>query len=150
MLHGNKIHDVEIQSLEIFSDERGSVKKMVSISTRYFEKFGEIYFSTVNPGIIKGWKRHSRITQLMCVARGMVKIVIVDLRQDSPTIDCTQTLEFGDDNYVLLKIPPGVWYSFSSLVNQPSIIANCISEPHDPRESETIELTSDRIPYKWN
>ena len=48
------IEGVRITPLKTFSDERGSVKKMMSCVDPIFKKFGEVYFSVILPGKIKG------------------------------------------------------------------------------------------------
>ena len=50
------IDGLKIIPLKKYQDERGMVLKMLSIKSKYYEKFGEIYFSYTKPGIIKGWK----------------------------------------------------------------------------------------------
>jgi dTDP-4-dehydrorhamnose 3,5-epimerase-like enzyme len=41
---------------------RGSVMHMLRADAEHFQGFGEIYFSTVNPGAIKGWHIHREMT----------------------------------------------------------------------------------------
>ena len=47
------IQDVLIQPLRQIPDERGKIMHMLRVDDPYFEKFGEIYFSVVYPGIVK-------------------------------------------------------------------------------------------------
>ncbi len=64
-------------------------------------------------------------------------MVIYDDRADSVTKGQTVHLQIGRDNYVLVRIPTGVWYGFKCLSPGPALIANCTDLPHDPGESET-------------
>lgn len=143
------ISDVEIVPLKIIKDHRGAVMHMLKAPLDSKLEFGEIYFSVVNSGIVKGWKRHKVIHQNMVVPEGMIRLVIYDDRQESKTYGNIQTIDFGTENYVLVKLPPMIWYSFSSIAKNHSIIANCISEPHSAEEGEILPLETDKIPYKW-
>ena len=53
------IEGVFIKPLKVFSDEKGRVMHMLRSDDDLFKKFGEVYFSIVNPSVIKGWKKHS-------------------------------------------------------------------------------------------
>ncbi len=145
----NNIEGVEIFPLKIIRDERGAVMHILRSDQPHSTKFGEIYCSLVNPGVVKGWKRHNEIVQSMCVPEGMIKIVIYDDRPSSSTRGKIKIIEFGIDNYVLVRLPPMVWYSFKAISAGHAIIVNYVSLPHDPTESEIIPLGSDKIPFTW-
>src|SRR5262249_59041223 len=55
------IDGVVVQSLRRIADERGSVLHMLKAGDAWFPGFGEIYFSTVYPGVVKGWHLHQRM-----------------------------------------------------------------------------------------
>ena len=55
------IDDVKITPLKQITDRRGKIMHMLRNDSSIFEKFGEIYFSTVNPGFI--------MFQAFCIAR---------------------------------------------------------------------------------
>jgi len=143
------IEGVLIEPLEVFSDKRGKVMHMMRSDAPYFKRFGEVYFSTLNPGIIKGWKKHSKMTQHFAVPVGTAKIVLYDERKSSISKGEIQEVILGLENYFLLRIPQGVWYSFKALNNSYAMVANCTDIPHDPNESVSIGIFDIRIPYKW-
>jgi len=145
-----QIKGVAIQPLKVIEDERGAVLHMLRADSPLFAGFGEIYFSQVNPGVIKGWKRHTRMTQRYAVPVGKVKVVIYDDRKGSPTEGLTLEYLLGrPDDYKLLIIPPMVWYGFQGLSEAPSIICNCSDIPHDPGESEQMDVNAQLINYAW-
>jgi len=84
------IDGVLIKPLKVFADSRGKVMHMLRCDDEIFRKFGEIYFSVVNPGVIKGWKRHQKVNQLFAVPSGNILLVIYDDRGQSPTKGTTQ------------------------------------------------------------
>jgi dTDP-4-dehydrorhamnose 3,5-epimerase len=148
-INQNQIAGIETFPLKMIKDERGAVMHMLRSTDPYFTKFGELYFSLINSGQVKGWKKHKAITQHMVVPEGMVQFVFYDDRENSPSRGKLQSIEFGVENYLLLKIPPGLWYSFKAISKTHALIANCTTAPHDPLESEVLPLENDKIPYSW-
>ena len=80
------IHDVKITPLKILSDNRGKVMHMLRKDSSIFEKFGEIYFSTIYKDLVKGWHLHKESTLNYVCVKGRVRLVLFDNRQESNTI----------------------------------------------------------------
>jgi dTDP-4-dehydrorhamnose 3,5-epimerase len=59
--------------LKIILSEDGSVMHSLKSSEKDFKGFGESYFSTVNNGAIKAWKRHKKMTLNLTVPVGIVR-----------------------------------------------------------------------------
>ena len=81
----SKIQDVVISPLRKIPDERGCIMHMLRSDAPHFERFGEVYFSTAYPGVIKGWHEHTMQVQNYAVISGMIKLVLYDNRETSPT-----------------------------------------------------------------
>ncbi|MFQ5667844.1 MAG: dTDP-4-dehydrorhamnose 3,5-epimerase family protein [Candidatus Binatia bacterium] len=145
---GLVIEGVALKPLAVIQDERGAVLHMLRADSPVFDRFGEVYFSEVQPGVVKGWKRHSRMTQRVAVPVGRIRFVIHDNRRASPTRGGFGEYELGrPDAYELLIVPPGVWYAFQAMGDKPALVANCPDLPHDPSEMQTIELSG--LDYDW-
>ncbi len=144
------IKGVEIHPLRQIPDERGKVMHMLRRDDPWFAEFGEIYFSIVYPGAIKGWHLHKRMTLNYAVPSGMIKLVLYDDREDSPTRGEVQEVFTGEDNYTLVTVPAGVWNGFKGIGLKPAIVANCATIPHDPDEIVRLEPFTERIPYTWD
>ncbi len=143
------IDGVIITPLSQFLDERGKVMHMLRCDSEVFQQFGEIYFSCVYPGAIKGWHIHKRMTLNYAVPHGNIKFVLYDDREDSPTRGELQEIFLGQDNYLLITVPPLVWNGFKGIGQEMAIVANCASIPHDPDEIERLDPFDKRIPYDW-
>lgn len=143
------INGVLVKPLSQIADERGKIMHMLRADEPHFEKFGEIYFSLVYPGVIKGWHLHQEMTLNYAVISGMIKLVLYDPRENSPTKGEVQELFVGEDNYVLVKIPPGIWNGFKGSGTKPAIVANCATIPHRPDEIERLDPFTRDIPYEW-
>ncbi len=143
------IKGIVVIPLKQICDERGKVMHMLRCDDQHFEKFGEIYFSVVYPGVIKGWHLHKKMTLNYAVVSGMIKLVLYDDRKKSPTKGEIMELFIGEDNYCLVKIPPMIWNGFKGIGTKPAIVANCATIPHDPEEIVRKNPFTNDIPYSW-
>ena len=143
------IEGINIKPLKQLSDERGKVMHMIRNDSKEFQGFGEIYFSCVYPGAIKGWRFHKRMILNYAVPHGKIKLVLFDDRPSSSTKGEIQEIFTGVDNYCLITIPPLVWNGFMGIGKEMAIVANCASIPHDPDEVERLDLSDPYIPYGW-
>jgi dTDP-4-dehydrorhamnose 3,5-epimerase len=143
------INGIFIKALKQIPDERGKIMHMLRADDPHFEKFGEIYFSVVNPGVVKGWHIHKKMTLNYAVVSGMIKLALYDPRPSSPTRGTVQEIFMGEENYVLVRIPPGIYNGFKGLGESPAIVANCATLPHDPEEIGRLDPFENEIPYDW-
>lgn len=143
------IDGVIVTPLRQIVDERGKVMHMLRRDSEVFREFGEIYFSTVHPGAIKGWHIHRIMTLNYAVPVGCIKFVLYDDRDGSPTRGEVQELFLGPDNYHLVTVPPRVWNGFKGVGPDTALVANCASIPHDPEEIDRRDPFDPSIPYDW-
>ena len=143
------IDGVKVIPLRQIHDERGKVMHMLKNSDEHFKQFGEIYFSTVFPGVVKAWHLHNEMTLHYAVPFGRIKLVLFDDRSDSPTNGAIDEIILGPENYMLVTVPPRVWNGFKGIDTQMSIVANCASIPHKSEEILRIDPEDPLIPYDW-
>jgi len=143
------IEGVEVFPLRRIQDERGMVMHMLRADAPHFRGFGEIYFSVIYPGVIKAWHLHSRMTINYAVVDGNIKLVLYDQRAESKSHGEIQEIVFGQINYQLVRVPPGVVNGFTAVGGERAIVANCAIFPHDPAEITRIDPFTPAIPYEW-
>ena len=143
------IDGVRITPLKQIGDERGKVMHMLRADSDVFTSFGEIYFSTVFPGAIKGWHVHKEMWLNYAVPHGRIKFVLYDDREGSPTNGELQEIFLGPDSYNLVTVPPLVWNGFKGIGTEMAIVANCASIPHRADEIDRMDPFDPRIPYDW-
>jgi dTDP-4-dehydrorhamnose 3,5-epimerase len=143
------IDGVQVVPLKRIPDERGTVMHMLRATDPHFSQFGEIYFSTIYPGVIKGWHRHEVMTLNYACVSGRIKLVLYDDREDSNTRGELMEIFLGSDHYALVQIPPFVWNGFKGMGDQMAIVANCSTHPHDPTKTQRLDPFDTRIPYDW-
>jgi len=144
------IHGVTINPLRQILDERGKIMHMLRSDAPGFHGFGEIYFSCVHPGAIKGWHIHREMVLNYAVPHGNIKFVLYDARAESPTHGEIQEVFMGPDNYCLVSVPPLVWNGFKGIGSEMAIVANCASIPHRADEIDRLDPLDESIPYNWD
>lgn len=144
------LEGVQVIPISEISDHRGAVLHMLRRDAPYFRAFGEVYFSEIRPKIIKAWKRHRKLTQNLTVPVGRIRLVMYDDRLESATRGKLVELIVGrPDHYILVIIPPLVWYGFQCISDSPACIANCIDYPYDAAETDSMDIEDQLIPYRW-
>ena len=143
------IDGVILTNLKQIKDERGAVYHVMKNDSETFYSFGEAYFSKINNNIVKGWKYHKEMKQNFCVPYGKVLIKIIDLRTESESHQqLDEIILDSEQNYFLLNIPAGLWYSFKCINNDYSLLANLSSIEHDKNEILEKSLDDNIFP-KW-
>jgi len=120
----------------------GDVLHAMRIDSPGYSGYGESYFSIIESGAIKAWKKHSKMTLNLVVPQGMVKFVFTDGNGNF------LIKEIGEQKFTRLTVPPGIWFGFRGLGAAGSLILNISNILHDPREVERKE--SYEIPYDWS
>jgi dTDP-4-dehydrorhamnose 3,5-epimerase len=143
------IEGLQVVPLKRIPDERGTIFHMLKRTDPHFVEFGEIYFSSVFRGVVKGWHRHREMTLNYACVFGRVKVVIYDDRAGSSTRGELVEVVLGPDNHSLVIIPPGLWNGFKGMSEPFAIVANCCTHPHDLSRSERLDPFENDIPYDW-
>jgi len=143
------IDGVQVVPLRRIADERGTVMHMLRATDPHFKAFGEIYFSTVYRGVVKGWHKHREMTLNYACVFGRIKLVLYDERAGSPSQGELLEVFLGPDDYSLVVIPPGIWNGFKGMSDPWAIVANCATTAHDPSRSERLDPFANHIPYQW-
>jgi dTDP-4-dehydrorhamnose 3,5-epimerase len=143
------IQGVIITPLKQIPDERGKIMHMLKRTDPHFGGFGEIYFSVVNPGAVKAWKKHLQMTLNLAVIHGSARLVIHDDRDPGAARAQFQEIVLGPENYHVVTVPPGLWTGFIGVSDFPALLANCASLPHDPHEVVRKSADDPSIAYDW-
>ncbi len=120
---------------------KGDIFHAMKKSDLGFSGFGEAYFSSVNQGDIKGWKKHTVMVINLLVVVGEVEFVIYDdKRQEFFTVKLSQ------NNYQRLTVKPGLWVAFRG-TGEYNILLNLASIEHEQSEAVNVDLKD--IKYEW-
>ncbi len=145
------IDGVKTKKLVMHPDERGRLMELFRFDDDMFQKFGQVYMTTVYSGVVKAWHHHKIQTDHFACVRGMIKLVLYDQRESSSTNG--ELLEFfiGDHNHTLVSIPPGVLHGFKGISDEEAIVINVPTEAYNPAVPDEYrkEANDPSIPYDW-
>ena len=143
------IEGIQLYPMKQITNPKGDLYHVLHATDAGYAGFGEAYFSYIKEGVVKGWKRHNRITLNIVVPVGEIKFVVYDDRKDSPTRGQYEEFILSPTaNYKRLTVPPGLWLAFVGLGKGQSLLLDIIPEVHDEHEASRLEL--DKIPYNFN
>ena len=129
-----KLSKIKIVKAKISPNKKGDLLKYINKDNKYLKKFGEVYFTEIKEKKIKGWNFHKKCHCLLAVPFGKVKFTFAE------TIDGKKKIiTIGKKNYSIIVVPPGIWFSFTSLT-EISLIANTINKIHDKNETLKIPI----------
>ncbi len=145
------IDGVLIKKLRVMPDERGRVMEIFRRDDEFFEEFGQVYLTTTYSGVIKAWHCHKIQSDNIAVVRGMLKLVLYDLREDSPTKGELNEFFIGEHNPILVHVPSNVYHGWKCIGPEEALVVNCPTEPYNYGEPDEYRLPydTDQIPYDW-
>jgi len=145
------IDGVRTKTLSVHADERGRLVEMLRSDDELFEKFGQAYLTTAYPGVVKAWHYHKKqVDHFVCV-HGMMKVVLYDDREGSPTRGLLNEFFLGVHHPLLLRIPAGVYHGFKCISECEALIVNIPTEVYHYAEPDEfrIDAHDPRVPYDW-
>ncbi len=145
------IKDVRTKVLRVIPDERGRLMEILRSDDEFFTKFGQVYMTTAYPGVVKGWHYHKRQTDHFSVVKGMIKLVLYDSRDGSPTKGEVNEFFLGEHHPLLVKIPPLVLHGFKCVSQEEAICINVPTELYDYQQPDEYREDPHQIdiPYDW-
>ncbi len=145
------IEGVKIKQLKRNADERGFLMEMLRVDDQdYFERYQQSYVSMNYPGVIRAWHYHKKQKDIWVCVKGMIKAVLYDIRDNSPTKGEVQEVFMGENNMVMLKIPIGVHHGYKTVGLEPSLLINFPDQLYDPGDEYREPYNSENIPYNWD
>lgn len=147
----NLIHGVYTKPLRVIPDERGFLMEMLRCDDEVFEKFGQVYLTVAYPGVVKGWHFHKQQTDIFVPVKGMLKLVLYDAREQSPTFSQINEFFIGERNPMLVTIPPGVVHGFKAIGTEAAYLINVPTEPYNYQAPDEFRIPPNdpSIPYNW-
>jgi len=145
------IQGVRQKKLKIIPDERGRLMELLRSDEDLFIQFGQVYMTTAYPGVVKGWHYHKKQIDNFIVIRGMVKLVLYDNRDDSPTKGEINEFFIGEHNPLLIQIPSLVLHGFKCISRNEAVCINCPTEAYNHLQPDEYRIPphTNEIPYKW-
>ncbi|OGF35090.1 spore coat protein [Candidatus Falkowbacteria bacterium RIFOXYC2_FULL_48_21] len=145
------IDGIKIKQLKKFSDDRGFFTEVIKFGEDTFHEVKQTSYTETHPGVVKAFHWHRKQWDVWFVVRGMAQVVLYDQRDGSSTKGETQVIYAGQDNPVLISIPPGVVHGYRVLGNEKVCLFYHTSEAYNPAEpdEERIAWNDPVIGFDW-
>ena len=145
------IEGVVTRKLKVIPDERGFLMEMLRSDYPEFQKFGQVYLTVGYPEVVKGWHYHKKQTDNFFVVKGMAKVVLYDMRENSRTKGEINEFFLGEQNPTMVLIPPMVVHGFKAVGPEPAYLINVPTELYNYEKPDEYRMDpyDNDIPYDW-
>ena len=160
-----RIHGVKVKTLVKHTDPRGFFTEQLKrgdldddgspfLNDQPFAQMSRsvVYARGGNPPEpIKAFHWHHRQWDYWDVVSGNARVVLIDLREESPTAGTTQVLMLGEDSPRVVAIPPLVAHGYQCLGWRDVHLVYYVTEPYDrdaPDEGR-LPWNDPRIGFDW-
>jgi dTDP-4-dehydrorhamnose 3,5-epimerase len=145
------INGVKTKKLKVIPDERGRLMEILRSDEELYEKFGQIYVTAAYPGVVKAWHYHREQTDHLICISGMMKIVLYDAREGSPTFGEVNEFFCGIHNPLLVKVPKGIYHGFKCISETEALVINIPDQVYDYNSPDEFRVDPHKndIPYDW-
>ncbi|HPP05824.1 MAG TPA: dTDP-4-dehydrorhamnose 3,5-epimerase family protein [Syntrophorhabdaceae bacterium] len=145
------IKDVWVKQLRLIPDERGRLMEILRCDDEGFIKFGQVYMTTTYPHVVKAWHYHKLQDDFIVCVKGMLKLVLYDEREDSPTKGEINEFFIGDYRPLLVKVPKMVWHGWKCISEEEALVINIPTEPYNRETPDEYRQDPhvNNIPYNW-
>jgi dTDP-4-dehydrorhamnose 3,5-epimerase len=146
-----RIDGVKVKTLKTIPDERGWLMEILRADeAELFQQFGQAYVSATYPGVVKAWHYHrTQVDNFACLA-GMIKLVLVDTRDGSPTKGAINEFFIGTEQRLLVQIPALVYHGWKCVSTEMSLVLNLPTVPYHYSDPDEYRLAPHgTLPYDW-
>lgn len=146
------IKGVATKKLKVIPDERGRLTEILRADDKMFANFGQVYVTTTLPEVVKAWHMHKLQTDNVACVQGMIKLVLYDPREDSPTYQELDQFYLGIHNPMLVQIPPHIYHGWKCVSPEEALVVNIPTEVYNYTQPDEfrLEAHTEEIPYSWS
>jgi dTDP-4-dehydrorhamnose 3,5-epimerase len=101
------------------------------------------------PNTIKAFHFHRHQTDYWTAALGLLQVVLVDFRCESPTFGRRNTLYIGPLRPWQILIPPGVAHGYKVIGRDPALLVYVTDRFYNPADEGRVPYNDPSIQYDW-
>ena len=146
------IDGVIVRTLTWHNDQRGSLAELVRADDpeMMVVPIGQVYATTLYPGVVKGWHYHHHQWDRMTCLRGRVLLGLIDDRPESSTFGEQMRIPMGDRSFVCVRIPAGLWHGLKNIGLDEAMVVNVVSAPFDRAAPDEVRAPPHgQLPFDW-
>jgi len=146
------IDGVKTKLLRVNPDERGRLMEILRADDDLFVKFGQVYITTTYPQVVKAWHYHKVQSDNLVAVQGMIKLVLYDPREGSPTKGEFNEFYTGVHHPLLVQVPHGIYHGWKCISEEEAIIVNVPTEVYHYASPDEFRLPphGPDVPYDWS
>ena len=146
------IDGVAVDSLVLRRDGRGTLIELITARDNPDLVVPHVYQVYCEPGSIRAWVYHEHQSDRLAYTTGKFRLVLFDLREDSPTKGLLNVLDVGEDNPCRVTIPPFVVHGLANLGTYAASFVNLPTNYYDPAwpDKQRLPYPDNRIPYRFD
>lgn len=149
MIKQGKIKGVLYKELIPYPDDRGYFIE-VAKEGELFIPVKQTSFTVTHSGIIKAFHWHKKQTDLWFGVSGRARVVLYDLRENSPTKGQFEEFYIGEPKPILLLIPPGVAHGYQVIGNKNFSLLYHTDQTYDPNNPDEERIPFDKLDFDWS
>ena len=147
------IAGVRIQPVPLFPDDRGYFLEVQRIGTGPAAAFPpestQVSAAISYPGTIKAFHFHLHQHDFWTTVKGLLQVVLMDLRLGSPTFGARNTMYVGELRPWQLLIPPGVAHGYKVIGRDEALLVYLTDRFYNPKDEGRIPYNDPGINYDW-
>ena len=147
------IAGVRIQPLALYPDDRGYFLEVQRFGRGLAADFPAVstqVSAAVNfPGTVKAFHFHLHQTDCWNPVKGMMQVVLVDLRLGSVTFGQRNTIYVGALRPWQILIPPGVGHGYKVIGGEELLLVYLTDRFYNPQDEGRIPYNDTSINYDW-
>ena len=147
------IEGVRVQPYSVYPDDRGyflEVHRMGLGPAAHFPPATTQISAAFNyPGTIKAFHFHLYQTDCWTPVRGLMQVVLADLRAGSPTFGLRNTMYVGPLRPWHVLIPPGVAHGYKVIGGEECMLVYLTDRFYNPADEGRIPFNDPGINYDW-
>jgi dTDP-4-dehydrorhamnose 3,5-epimerase len=146
-----QIEGVKLFSLSLGKDDRGELNELLTTRDTSIEPIVHVYQVHCAPHSVRGWVYHKHQTDRLAYTIGTFRVVLFDLRRDSPSYGKLDVFILGRDNRAMLHIPPFVVHGVQNMGDDVASFVNMPTRAYDPAKPDKSRLPIDHpgIPFSF-
>ncbi len=148
------IQGVKIKKLKVLKDSRGFLMEILRSDDKIFQKFGQVYLTFCQYGVVKAWHYHKLQDDYFVCLQGRALVGLYDARKGSKTYDkiarfiLTAPEEKGQ--HIVLKIPKGVVHGFTALTKKGAKILNVPTRVYNYKKPDEYRLPWNTVEIRFH
>ena len=147
------IDGVRIEPHVVWPDDRGMLMEVLRVghglAGTFTPETTQVSATLTYPGIVKAFRYHLRQYDCWTVVKGMLQIVLADVRKGSPTFGQRNTLYVGNSRTWQVLIPPGVAHGYKVIGTDSAVLVYVTSRFYDPSDECRLAYDDHRLNYDW-